>query len=215
MLLVGLDPGGVGAFGWCVAEDGPRIPLRVRDSGVADDATGALASVASATGDDDIAAAGIDAPLWWVPARDRSVDRYLRRAICGLGASSGTVNHVNSMRGACLVQGMLAAMLLRRQNPGLPLTEAHPKAVMWMLGAASSRRKVAGIKAKALSGYFEGGSHAMATDHERDAGLAALGAWAMLHRSAGWEDVRERMPDTDAISPLAAPVGYWVPSTEG
>ncbi len=214
VFLVGLDPGGVGAFGWCVVEDGPNAPLRVRGSDVADDAVGALEGVNRAIGDDAIAAAGIDAPLLWVPSGDRRVDGYLREAICRIGASSGTVNHVNSLRGACLAQGMLAAMLLRRTNPRLPLTEAHPKAMLWMLGVATTRRKVANISAKSLSVYFDRGSHSMTTDHERDAALAALGAWAMIHRPAGWEDIRERLPDHGALTPLAGPVGYWVPRAE-
>ena len=48
------------------------------------------------------------------------------------------------------------------------------------------------------------------TDHERDTALGALGAWAMVHQAAGWKDIRGL--DANAISPLAAPLAYWVPT---
>jgi len=209
MLLVGLDPGGARAFGWCVVEDGLRLPLHVRASGVADDARAAVHAVEQVAAGVDVVAAGIDAPMFWATSGDRFVDKYVRTTICKLGASGGTVGHVSSLRGACLVQGMVAAMLLRQKNPKLLVTEAHPKAALWMLGDARKTRKVSGITAKALTKYFDVGTHEVATDHERDAAVGALTAWAMLHRAPGWEDIRGR--DPDAVSPLVDPLGYWMP----
>jgi len=210
MVLVGLDPGGAGAFGWCVLDDGPKLPLRVRASGAADDAGAAVDAVERVADGADIAASGVDAPMFWTPSGDRLVDKYVRSAICTLGAFGGTVGHVSSLRGACLVQGMVAAMMLRQKNPKLPVTEAHPKAALWMLGEATKTKKAAGITAKALAKYFDVSTHTMTTDHERDAALGGLTAWAMLHEATGWRDIRWR--DPDAVSPLAAPVGYWVPT---
>ena len=211
MVLVGLDPGGADAFGWCLVEDKSSPPLRVRAAGVADDAGAAVDAVERAAAGVDIAGAGIDAPMFWTTSGDRAVDKYVRTAICKLGASGGTVGHVNSLRGACLVQGMVAATMLRRKNPQLPVTEAHPKAALWMLGEATKTRRVSGITTSALAQYFDVGTHAMASDHERDAALGALTTWAMLHRATGWKDIRGR--DPNAVSPLVAPVGYWVPVT--
>jgi hypothetical protein len=211
VVLVGLDPGGAGAFGWCVVEDGPSLPLPVRAAGFADDAGAAVHAVERAATGVEVVAAGIDAPMFWTTTGDRLVDKYVRTAICKLGASGGTVGHVSSLRGACLVQGIVAAMMLRQKNPELPITEAHPKAALWMLGEASKTQKVAGITAKALVRYFELGTHAMVTDHERDAALGALTAWVMMHQAPGWEDIRGL--DPNAVSPLAAPFGYWVPRT--
>ena len=209
MVLVGLDPGGAKAFGWCVVEDGPDLPLRVRASGVAGDAAAALAAVDRVLEEAEIVAVGIDAPMFWTTSGDRAVDKYVRTAICKLGASGATVGHVSSLRGACLVQGMMSAMMLRQKNPKLPVTEAHPKAALWMLGDATKAQEVSGITAKALAKYFDIGTLAMATDHERDAALGALGAWAMVHRAGDWKNIRGL--DPDAISPLSVPVGYWMP----
>lgn len=78
-----------------------------------------------------------------------------------------------------------------------------------MLGEATKTRKVAGITASLLGKYFEVGIHALVTDHERDAAFGALTAWAMIHLAPGWEDIRMR--DPRAMSPLAEPLGYWVP----
>ncbi len=209
MVLAGLDPGGKKAFGWCVVEDGSGFPLGVRGAGVADDAAAALAAIDQARAGVGIAGAGIDAPMFWTVSGDRNVDAHVRRAICALGAWGGTVGHVSSLRGACLVQGMLAAMMLREQTPTLPVTEAHPKAALWMLGEATRQRKVASITAKSLTKYFDMGRHEMATDHERDAALGALAAWAMVHQATSWTDIRAL--DPDAIAPLPGAVGYWVP----
>jgi hypothetical protein len=67
--------------------------------------------------------------LWWSSGNsgDRAADRYLRNKF---GISGGTVQAANSLRGALLIQGALLAMALRRQSPKLPITEAHPKALL-------------------------------------------------------------------------------------
>jgi hypothetical protein len=209
MILVGLDPGGADAFGWCVVEDRSSLPLRVCAAGVADDAGAAIDALGRAAAGAVIAGAGIDAPMFWTTSGDRAVDKYVRKAICKLGASGGTVAHVNSLRGACLVQGVVAAMMLRQKNPSLPVTEAHPKAALWMLREATKTRRVSDITMSALARYFDVGSYATASDHERDAAVGALTAWAMIHRAPGWNDIRSR--DPGAVSPFAGPVGYWVP----
>jgi Protein of unknown function (DUF429) len=71
---------------------------------------------------DQLAAVGIDAPLFWQPEGGRAADRLVRHKITQYGSSSATVNDVNSMPGACLVQGMMTAMLLRRVRPDIPIT---------------------------------------------------------------------------------------------
>jgi hypothetical protein len=213
MVLVGLDPGGRNAFGWCVVDDGAALPLRVRSFGVANDADEALRAVDAVAGSDIAVAAGIDAPLFWTTSGDRNVDAHVRQAICRRGASSGTVGHVSSLRGACLVQGVLAAALLQQRWPGLPLTEAHPKAALWMLGDASKTRKPATLAMTDLARYFDVSGGGSWSEHSRDAALGALAAWAMLHRAPGWSDIRKL--DPSAVSPLGAAAAYWVPSFDG
>ena len=155
-LLLGLDPGGKGAFGWALAEDAPAWPLRVVRTGTADSAREALDAALGAAGSTPILAAGIDAPLHWVAEGDRAVDARLRKRIAELGAPhpAGTVQHVNSLRGACLVQGMAAALLLRERFPALPISEAHPKALLWLLGIAAPGVPASSIGFEALAGYL-------------------------------------------------------------
>jgi len=57
----------------------------------------------------------------------------------------GTVQAVNSLRGACLVQGILTAILLRQRVPEIHVSESHPKAVLWLLGAATPENPPAAI----------------------------------------------------------------------
>ena len=104
---------------------------------------------------------------------------------------------------------MVAAMLLRQRSPTLALTEAHPKALLWMLGEATLTRQQDAVTMQTLARYFDIGALTMPTDHERDAAFGALTAWAMGHRADSWEDIRGL--DADAVSPVAAPLGYWVP----
>lgn len=166
MQFLGLDPGGQRAFGWCamrVDGDGVQITTGI-GSGVACIATAA----SHLDGPPD--AVGIDAPLYWVADGDRLADRAIRRAVVAAGGSSGTVNHVNSLRGACVVAGVLAAVAVHRQWPAVRVTECHPKALLRVAPEA---------------GAFVG-AHRFGTEHERDAALAAWSAWAVASLRHGW-----------------------------
>jgi len=211
MWLAGFDPGGEGQFGWCVAEASTELPLSLRKAGVASNAAEAVNCVLQeipplAT----LTAAGIDSPLFWLPSGDRNADRVIRNEIKKLGASapSGTVQHVNSLRGACLVQGVLAADLLRAAIPSISVTEAHPKALLWLIGVATKRRPVKSVSMRELSEFIVCSRDDL-SEHERDAALAALGAWAMTVRAHGWRDLfaLENQP----FVPVS-PVAYWMPS---
>jgi hypothetical protein len=103
---LGFDPGGEDGFGWCVADDSPVLPLTLRASGVVDNSRSAVdAAMDHVKKGEPIVAVGIDAPLFWVATGDRNVDRIVRDELRGLGARSpgGTVQAVNSLRGACVV----------------------------------------------------------------------------------------------------------------
>jgi hypothetical protein len=107
-----------------------------------------------------------------------------------------------------LVQGVLAGMLLRERYPNVPLTEAHPKAYLWISGAASPGKPPRVISAGGMPQQFTmtGTGHA---DHVRDAAIACLSAWAMVRKPPGWSDLYTQ--EEGALSPLAAPLGYWMP----
>jgi hypothetical protein len=72
-------------------------------------------------------------PMWWPsgPSGDRRADQWIRKQY---QIGSRTVQTTNSLRGACLVQGALFAERARQLFPAVPITEAHPKAVLQALG---------------------------------------------------------------------------------
>lgn len=191
--LLGLDPGGAGNFGWCIAAHSDRLPVALA-SGLSDSAPQAIASALDEIPAGGVlVAAGIDAPLFWSRTGNRAADHRVREALRGTGAPyrSGTVQNLNSLRGACLVQGMLAGLELRERFPTLPITEAHPKALRWLLP------EVATITA--------------GSEHERDAMLAVVSAWAVLKQFSDWSDLLAGEPD--AYSPIRPPLVYWMPHT--
>ena len=208
VMYLGFDPGGAGTFGWCVLE-GDVLPLTVVESGVCNHAHQAISVALEVTGKRTVAAAGIDAPLFWRSDGDRVVDQQLRKQISRLGAHAATVNSINSMRGACLVQGMMTAMLLRqRLGPGVQLTETHPKAGLWLLGIATRPHTPDQVKCSELSAYMQG-DFEQHSEHERDAAFGAMSAFAMNHRLNGWHDL---FPvEMDPILTLTQPLGYWMP----
>jgi hypothetical protein len=131
MVILGFDPDGIGQFGWCVAEAAREGRIKIRKWGTANSAAEAYSrSLEWVSDKTEIAAAGIDSPLFWVASADRKVDKTIRKAMSDLGAVNvyGTVQQVNSLRGACLAQDIIAAHLLRRDLSNVRLTESHPKA---------------------------------------------------------------------------------------
>lgn len=210
-VLLGFDPGGENGFGWSVAKDAPTLPLTVRATGVVDNAQSAVdAAMAQVKKGESVVAVGIDAPLFWVATGDRNVDRIVRSELRGLGMPSlgGTVQAVNSLRGACVVQGMLTGVLLRAAFPEVLITESHPKALLWQLRLANRDRHPSGIALVTLSQFVVSSSIGR-QDHERDAAIGALSAWAMFHKPKGWRDLYLEEPHP--YSPITAPLGYWMP----
>lgn len=207
---MGFDPGGSGAFGWAVVS-GETFPLRLVDRGIAHHAQGAFKAAIDCAGT-KINAVGIDAPLFWNPAGDRHADQVVRKAITRLGCPGGTVSSVNSLRGACLIQGIVVAMMCQQKTAkGILITEAHPKALLWLLpGKATSARPPVDVAMSDLGEYVAGSKQLQgATDHERDAVLGAVAAFAMESRLAGWRDLYALEPHS--ITPLDPPPGYWMP----
>lgn len=190
--IVGFDPGGHGNFGWCITPDSAAMPLKPVASGLANNAHAAVQAALSAVPSNGVlGAAGIDAPLFWSRTGPRNADIVVRAAIGRAGAPhpAGTVQDVNSLRGACLAQGLLAAVMLREVYPALPLTEAHPKALRWM---RSSTQAIAAN-----------------SEHERDAMLSSIAAWALLHELSDWQDLYPEEPSP--FTPLGGAIHYVVP----
>lgn len=109
----------------------------------------------------------------------------------GAPYAAGVVQDVNSLRGACLVQGVMAALKLRELYPALPITEAHPKALRWLLPAVAE--------------------FSATSEHERDALLAAIAAWATAHKRSDWHDLL--LTEGSSYSPISQPLHYFVPTS--
>ncbi len=214
MVILGLDPGGNGNFGWCLAEVTGDRPMTLWQWGTADNAERAVAhALEHLPRSAMLAAAGIDSPLFWVANGDRQCDKTVRRAMRRVGASAvgGTVQAVNAMRGACLIQGIMAARLLRLRFPSIRITESHPKALLWLLKLANNDRRVSEVTIAHLAEFIKCEMPRL-SEHERDAAIGALAATAMLLLWHGWRDIA--VDERDAFAPVS-PVEYWMPVPEG
>lgn len=211
-IVLGFDPGGAAQFGWSALECSPDLPLRVLAAGLANHAEQAVDSaLAVLSPQDRVVAAGIDSPLYWTPSGVRESDRRVRDHVRRAGARSsagGTVQHPNCLQGACVVQGPTAALLLRRRVPGIPLTESHPKALLWALHIASESRRPSAITLSDLSHLAEGSTGG--TEHERDAVLGGVAAWFMVTGAAGWGDLV--LAEGEPLFFTSEPVCYLFPS---
>lgn len=210
--FLGFDPGGERNFGWCVCSSGSDNTLILVAAGNANHSKGAFdAAIANLPDGENPNGVGIDAPLFWVVDGGREADSAVRDAIGRAGAPnrSGTVQHFNSLQGSCVIQGMLIAQLLRARYPMLSITEAHPKALLWLLGIATVNRPAAQVPVDSVClvdrRQFPGG----VSEHVRDAVLGAATARAMALQEAGWVDLLER--EEGAIRSVDGPLGYWMP----
>ena len=209
-IYLGFDPGGQKNFGWAACSS-VESRLEVIGTGVADHARGAVdAAIASMPEEAKAVGAGIDAPLFWVADGHRSADKAIRKAIGELGAPSpgGTVQHVNSLRGACLVQGVVAAKLLREHFHDIGITESHPKALLYLLGIADRQRPPADVTLGDLSSYVIARNEQV-SPHERDAVLGSISSWARHKQLEGWRDLYRE--EENPISPFGYEPSYWMP----
>jgi hypothetical protein len=194
MNLIGLDPGGLKSFGWAILSIGKLGESITLNTGVSSNSFSAI-NEASRAIDEAPLGVGIDAPLFWVTKGDRRADARIRKLVCATGGHSGTVGHVNSLRGACLVQGILAAHQVANSWPSALVTEAHPKALLRVHPAASEFLAVHLPNAP--------------SEHERDAALAAFSAWAATASFSGWQDLL--LEEFAPFFPSGHTVSYWFP----
>lgn len=212
MLILGFDPGGDGRFGWCVTESTSHGRLDLRACAVANHAKGAVeAALESARPLGEVKAAGIDSPLFWDTGGDRCVDQEIRKALSALGAKNagGTVQHVNSLRGACLVQGVLAAHLLRERLRDVRITETHPKALLWLLKIATRKFPATEVKINHLRDFVESGLQ-VRTEHGRDAVLGAVAALAMIEKRKDWRNLYPQQRGAHIVA-VVPNIEYWMP----
>ena len=248
-VILGFDPGGKssgGRFGWSICTEDDRgilqPPLKAK-KGLAKNALDAKNKVIGALeaggfpGKPTVLAAGIDAPLFWSKKGDREIDQAIRFALRATGFPrsqlGGTPMHINSLPGSVLAQGMLLAQYLHEEWKGLPVTESHPRVLQWLLpllGQSDTARMVRCLIARLV-------------EHELDATLCAVAAWAMVHQYSAWKDLRnhaDQIAFIDAytprgnrnearnakrlkrdleqegclVQPFSTPVSYWMPIPE-
>lgn len=196
---LGFDPGGKGNFGWCVL-DVEGDELAIFKSGTCSSAAEAFDQAEKALALTEPQAVGIDAPLHWVAQGDRPADKAVRDAVKKFGGQTSSVLSVNSLRGACLAQGVIIARRVRKAWPKCPIAEAHPKALL-----AVDPDVLDKIRMHKFSLECEG-----KLEHERDAVLAAYSAMCTRTVKAGWESVRSE--DTDPVELTDEPFPlYWFP----
>lgn len=114
---------------------------------------------------------------------------------------------VNSLSGAVVVQGVLLAMRLRSQSPSVPITEAHPKALLKAL-------KLDDAPWASIAERFElkGSDPSRRSEHERDALLSAVAAREGMGQR--WRDLSLDPRCTSELDPKQlwfGPVSYWWP----
>ena len=155
MTWYGADPGGIKTFGVAaLGEDGTFMTW------ICSSVDEAMQFIKEPV------ALGIDCPLWWSSGKGggRYADEWLRSTY---KIHPSTVQSVNSLKGAVVVQGIMLAMMARRSFPSIPITESHPKALQKALGL----RGWADIATK-----FQLDGSEPATEHETDALLGAVAA---------------------------------------
>ncbi|MYA60909.1 MAG: hypothetical protein F4X40_10255 [Chloroflexi bacterium] len=193
-MWAGCDPGGKDRFGVATVDGSGNTRCATVSS--VDQAASWINASGTTIG------LGIDAPMWWSACAGggRKADARLRRAY---GIASGTVQSVNSLQGAVLVGGLLLASQMRVTVPGVPITEAHPKALLLALGldGASFARRF-GIR------------QAWSDDHQRDAAIAAVCAREGFSRNWTVDLATDRHElEQDPHSYWLAPVFYFWPES--
>lgn len=209
-IFFGFDPGGKKQFGWAICSpEGSR--LQILQTGKADHAEEAFKAVKVAIPyQADIIGAGIDSPLFWVADGGRNVDLLVRNAIKKLGAKtpSGTVQQLNSLRGGCLVQGPLIANLLAEHYPSISITESHPKALLYLLGIANKEVAPKSITVIDLKEHVHTANNSY-SEHERDAILGAVTAWAPTKTQSHWKNLA--IEEKGMLIPFNYKPSYWMP----
>lgn len=191
--FIGIDPGGIKSFGWCVMDtDFPKLSVARIVKGTCSHILEAIHKIDQCCEKQPIGA-GIDAPLYWARNGERKSDIIIRKAVTLAGGNPSTVNHVNSLRGACLVQGVLSAVALSEKWPQIAITESHPKALLFIWPKASE-----------FVSQFK-----FTTDHERDAALGAYAAFAFLSQWSEWVDLIKI--EEHPFVPSGGKIAYWFP----
>lgn len=130
------------------------------------------------------------------------------------------VQEINSLWGACLAQGVLLGSLLHGcRRFDAPITEAHPKALLCLLGKcrADLGKLVEGVekipcpicRPDPKKPVQVAKDKPCPAEDQEDAVLAAYAAWSMHKQSRGWRDLLRE--ERNYVLPFDTPVSYWMP----
>ena len=153
---------------------------------------------------DRIIAIGIDAPLGFDYGTDRRIDEAIRHRLKSSGSSSSSTPIAqNSLRGACLAQGLLIGHLAIESGIDL-ISESFPRAVSALYPT---------LQASCMNC-----SNRTVGCHECDATLSAASGWAMRSNFVGesirgWENWHALQ--SSALRPdwfVIPDHEYWLPA---
>lgn len=214
-IYLGFDPGAVGNFGWSICQE-EAGQFNRSDSGTANYAMQALQqmrdSLALNAPGSSVVALGIDAPLLWNDPGQRSLDRLLRQQLAQNGHANvhGIVQHINSLRGGCLAQGIMLLRSLPEQEwfQNCRITESHPKALRLLLADLPQGLNPRPDVRHSLNARLVEEE----TVHEWDARCAAYTAFAMCQQPwDGWRDLYQIDDDLFPVFEVNSPLSYWMP----
>ncbi len=209
-LFLGFDPGGAGPpnhggnFGWSICREvnGQLVPPAT--TGLARNAWDALNQVRNAIRfpgyqtNARVLAAGIDAPLFWTRTGRRTIDNQNNLGVTPMA--------INSLQGSVLVQGPLLVKHLRDAWGDLTITESYPRALEHLLPHTGNHQ----AEHEMVQRLTEHMAADPGQNHERDATICAVSAWASIHQNrATWQDLY--LLECNPITPFDIPVSYWMP----
>ena len=193
MTFLGFDPGGIKNFGVaCISPDGIALCKTVSSAQEAFEAF-----------DVTPIGIGIDAPLWWStePGGGRACDQWIRSTY---KIPSGSVQSINSLRGAAIAQGLLISDMVSKGFPDCTISESNPKAVIQALDIGFNEFLEQNLT-----------SYTCRNEHERDALVCALcckfgvdGIWK--------RDLSLKKPQSEQVhQPFAFEAHYYWPDSPG
>lgn len=190
--LIGYDPGGNGHHGLAILsiEAGQPRSIQIETCATVEHVLRRLEPI------EDLCGAGVDTLTCWStgPSGWRPADRWMRQAYPT--NVSRSVTSPNSLYGSMSLSGMSVVHSLRQLNPGLPISETHPKviyAVLW--GRRYDYTRDSRWMDDALASVL-GLEIRTSNDHEWDAGIAAFSMLSAL-RGEWQHDLHQLDPNPD------------------
>jgi hypothetical protein len=94
------------------------------------------------------------------------------------------------------------------QYPGVLITESHPKALLYLLGIAKKEVTPNSIIVTDLEEYVRTVNNSY-SEHERDAILGAVTAWAPENTQSHWKNLA--IEEKGMLVPFDYKPSYWMP----